>query len=44
MVLDPIVPDPDAEMATGGAICPELGLVTTKLNVYVVFANNVCPE
>ena len=44
MALDPIVPDPDAEMATGGAACPEVGLVTTKLNVYVVLANTVCPE
>ena len=43
MALDPIVPDPDAEMATGGAVCPEVGLVTTKLNVYVVPAVIVSP-
>ena len=36
MALDTIVPDPDASMFTVGAVCPEAGLVTSKLKLYVV--------
>ena len=32
MAPDAIVPDPDAEMFTVGAVCADAGLVTTKLN------------
>ena len=43
MALDAIVPDPDAAMFTVGAVCPDVGFVTTKLNAYEVPAVTVCP-